>query len=250
MNMNAFSVMRNVIERQKQGKPKGMYSVCSSNPYVIEASLKQAEKDQNVVLIESTSNQVNQFGGYTGMNPFQFRDFVYSLAEKWGLEKDRIILGGDHLGPNPFQIEDSQTAIEKACVMIDQFVSAGFTKIHLDTSMPLGDDPGKNQGIIEPKIVADRCARLCAVSEDAYKKLKAENSQAEPPFYVIGTEVPVPGCATGANHAFDIEMAVRFVVEVAKAFGEGKCFFFDEKEFQRLLSLYGSLEHLKTLGNK
>ncbi|MCP2604836.1 DUF1177 domain-containing protein [Candidatus Aminicenantes bacterium AH-873-B07] len=66
----------------------------------------------------------------------------------------------------------------------------------------------------------------------------------------ITTEIPVPGCATGANHCLDIEMAVRFVIEVAKAFGEGKCSFYNEKEFQRLLSLYGSLEHLKTLGRK
>jgi len=66
----------------------------------------------------------------------------------------------------------------------------------------------------------------------------------------ITTEVPVPGCATGANHTVDIEMAVRFVVEVAKAYGEGKCSFYDEKEFQRLVTLYGSLEHLKTLGKK
>jgi len=66
----------------------------------------------------------------------------------------------------------------------------------------------------------------------------------------ITTEVPVPGCATGANHTVDIEMAVRFVVEVAKAYGEGKCSFYDEKEFQRLVSLYGSLEHLKNLGKK
>jgi len=66
----------------------------------------------------------------------------------------------------------------------------------------------------------------------------------------ITTEVPVPGCATGANHAVDIEMATRFVVEVAKAYGEGKCSFYDSKEFQRLISLYGSLEHFKTLGGK
>jgi len=66
----------------------------------------------------------------------------------------------------------------------------------------------------------------------------------------ITTEVPVPGCATGANHSIDIEMAVRFVVEVAKAFGEKKCSFYDDKEFQRLISLYGSLEHLKTLGKE
>jgi len=66
----------------------------------------------------------------------------------------------------------------------------------------------------------------------------------------ITTEVPVPGCATGANNMIDIEMAVRFVVEVAKAYGEEKCSFYDQKEFQRLISLYGSLEHLKTHGKK
>jgi len=66
----------------------------------------------------------------------------------------------------------------------------------------------------------------------------------------ITTEVPVAGCATGANHCIDIEMAVRFVVEVAKSWGEGRCSFFDQNEFQRLLALYGSMEHLKTLGKR
>ncbi len=66
----------------------------------------------------------------------------------------------------------------------------------------------------------------------------------------ITTEVPVPGCATGANHCVDIELAVRFVVETAKAFGGGKCSFYDDKEFQRLISLYGSLEHFKTTGKE
>ena len=66
----------------------------------------------------------------------------------------------------------------------------------------------------------------------------------------ITTEVPVPGCATGANHCVDIEMAVRFAVEAAKDFGAGKCSFYDKKEFQKLISLYGSLEHLKTPGKK
>jgi hypothetical protein len=61
----------------------------------------------------------------------------------------------------------------------------------------------------------------------------------------ITTETAVPGCATGANHCLDIEMAVRFCLEVAKAFGEGKCSFYDEKEFRLLEKLYGSLEHLK-----
>lgn len=61
----------------------------------------------------------------------------------------------------------------------------------------------------------------------------------------ITTEVPVPGCATGANHFADIEMAARFCIEVAKAFGEKKCSFYDEKEFKRIVSLYGSMKHLQ-----
>jgi hypothetical protein len=64
----------------------------------------------------------------------------------------------------------------------------------------------------------------------------------------ITTEVAVPGSATGANHPFDIEMAVRFSIEVAKAFGEGRCAFYDEQEFKKLVALYGPLEHLKTMG--
>ncbi len=66
----------------------------------------------------------------------------------------------------------------------------------------------------------------------------------------ITTEISVPGCATGANQSIDLEMAVRFVVEVAKSWGEGQCSFHDEQEFQKLLALYGSMEHLKTPGKK
>lgn len=66
----------------------------------------------------------------------------------------------------------------------------------------------------------------------------------------ITTETPVPGCATGASHAVDIEMAARFCLEVAKAFGEGKCRFYDEEEFKLITKLYGSMKHLQTMGRK
>ena len=66
----------------------------------------------------------------------------------------------------------------------------------------------------------------------------------------ITAEIAVAGCATGANQCLDIEMAVRFVVEVAKAWGGGQCSLFNEQEFQRLLSLYGSLDQFKTFGNR
>lgn len=64
----------------------------------------------------------------------------------------------------------------------------------------------------------------------------------------ITTEVPVPGCATGVSHVVDIELASRFCLEVAKAFGEGRCRFYDEEEFKHITRLYGSMEHLRTLG--
>lgn len=66
----------------------------------------------------------------------------------------------------------------------------------------------------------------------------------------ITAETPVPGCATGATHAIDVEGAVRFVIEVAKSFGAGKCSFYDAEEFARLIELYGTMKHLQTLGRK
>ncbi|MGY4706399.1 DUF1177 domain-containing protein [Candidatus Bipolaricaulota sp. J31] len=60
--------------------------------------------------------------------------------------------------------------------------------------------------------------------------------------------IPVPGCATGANQVFTLEMAARFCVEVAVAFTSGRCRFYDPGEFERLVALYGSMRHLQTLG--
>ncbi|HXZ43443.1 MAG TPA: DUF1177 domain-containing protein [archaeon] len=66
----------------------------------------------------------------------------------------------------------------------------------------------------------------------------------------ITADVPVPGCATGASHEVDVELAVRFCVEVAKGFGNGKCAFYDAAEYARILRRYGSMIHLQTLGKK
>jgi hypothetical protein len=58
------------------------------------------------------------------------------------------------------------------------------------------------------------------------------------------------GSATGATQAVDIEVAVRFCIEVAESFGRGECPFYDAKEFERLLTLYGPMTHLQTLGQE
>lgn len=176
--------MKDIIKRHKSGEHVGICSVCSAHPLVIEAALRFDLNTQRQVLIEATSNQVNQFGGYTGMQPTDFRQFVYQIAENVGFAPERIILGGDHLGPNCWQHENAASAMEKSEALIAAYVAAGFSKIHLDASMSCADDLVP----LAPKTVAERAARLCLVAEQT-----ATEHQKSQLTYVIGTEVPVPG---------------------------------------------------------
>ena len=176
--------MKELISKHKNGESIGICSVCSAHPLVIEAALREDLQTSRKVLIEATSNQVNQFGGYTGMLPIDFRDFVLAIAEKIGFPVQRLILGGDHLGPNCWQSENAESAMSKAEVLIAHYVEAGFSKIHLDASMSCADDPIT----LDPFIVAQRAARLCQIAEKV-----ATPQQKASLTYVIGTEVPVPG---------------------------------------------------------
>ncbi|MCS2161106.1 tagatose-bisphosphate aldolase subunit GatZ [Scandinavium sp. H11S7] len=176
--------MKEIIARHKRGEHLGICSVCSAHPLVIEATLRFDLDSDNKVLIEATSNQVNQFGGYTGMKPADFRDFVYEIAKDVGFPPERLILGGDHLGPNCWQNEAAAVAMEKSVELIKAYVTAGFSKIHLDASMSCADDPTP----LDPMIVAERAAILCKAAENT-----ATDEQKRALTYVIGTEVPVPG---------------------------------------------------------
>lgn len=179
-----------VVTEQGQGKSGGIYSVCSANRYAIEAAMFQAKADKSEVLIEATSNQVDQFGGYTGMTPEQFVTYVRDIASAADFPFDRVLLGGDHLGPNSWQEEPAREAMAKARELIQAYISAGFTKIHLDASMRLGDDPGGKHTTPDPAVAAERVADLCSVAEEAYSH---GPSRSTPPLYVIGTDVPTPG---------------------------------------------------------
>jgi hypothetical protein len=61
----------------------------------------------------------------------------------------------------------------------------------------------------------------------------------------ITTETAVAGCATGATHIMDVEAAARFAIEVAKDYTDGKCSFYDEAEYERIVKLYGSMKHFQ-----
>jgi D-tagatose-1,6-bisphosphate aldolase subunit GatZ/KbaZ len=141
-----------------------------------------------LVLVEATSNQVNQDGGYTGMRPPDFRALVRGAAQAAGLGEDRVLLGGDHLGPNPWRERPAEEAMALAEEMVRGYAAAGFTKIHLDCSMACGGDPSPPGDAL----VSERAARLARVAESA--------AEGRPISYVIGTEVPVPGGAAEAIH--------------------------------------------------
>ncbi|MCB0284713.1 MAG: class II D-tagatose-bisphosphate aldolase, non-catalytic subunit, partial [Calditrichaeota bacterium] len=126
--------LQKLIYHHKNNPNIGIYSVCSANPFVIDAAVSFAKKENSYLIIESTSNQVDQYGGYTGMKPKDFQSFVFNSADKLNLPLQKLILGGDHLGPNVWQNEPSSVAMEKAAVQIEAYVKAGYTKIHLDTS--------------------------------------------------------------------------------------------------------------------
>ena len=187
------SLLLDTVERHKSGDAVGIYSVCSAHPLVIEASVLQALYDGGYLLVEATSNQVDQFGGYTGMKPQDFRRLVLELARRHGLPEDRIVLGGDHLGPNRWQERPAEEALAYAGDLVASYVAAGFTKLHLDCSMACADDKSP----LDDSVVARRAATLASRAEQE----ASAGTPADNPVYVVGTEVPVPG---GAHDALEV----------------------------------------------
>jgi len=188
----ALKIFLDLMETNRNSLDKGTYSVCSAHSEVLEACFNQAKEDESILLIESTSNQVNQHGGYTGIKPEDFIGFVTAIAKKVGFPKDMILLGGDHLGPNPWKNLPADEAMDKAKVLVSEYIKAGYRKIHLDTSMFCADDTGDRRKPLSDDIVAQRTSVLCRVAEDTWENYCKGSPR---PVYIIGTEVPVPGGA-------------------------------------------------------
>jgi D-tagatose-1,6-bisphosphate aldolase subunit GatZ/KbaZ len=187
---DSSTILQQGIGRNRDGERVGVYAVCSAHPSVIDGAVQQSIADESVLHVESTSSQVNQFGGYARKTPRQFADFIHSTAEQAGLPAQRVLLGADHLGPFPWRDQPSKQALEKACELARACVLAGYKKIHLDASMPCADD----QAELAETVVAQRAALLCEAAERAFQELPPGSL---PLLYVIGTEVPAPGGASG-----------------------------------------------------
>ncbi len=185
-----------MMEKRRQGIRCGIPSYCSANELVLEIALRRAKELNTPVLIEATANQVNQFGGYTGMMPKDFYQMVLKMANAIDLPENMVILAGDHLGPLTWQKLPEAEAMANSYELVYQYTRAGFTKIHLDTSMKVADDA---EGLLSTEVIARRGATLYKAAMKGYEELKAEKPDAMRPVFVIGSEVPIPGGATEAE---------------------------------------------------
>ncbi|SMY09187.1 class II D-tagatose-bisphosphate aldolase, non-catalytic subunit [Flavimaricola marinus] len=192
-----MTVVEDLINRNRSGEPVGLPCFCTANEHVLRAILAYAKTTGLPTVIEATCNQVNQEGGYTGMTAADFMAWLRGMAEEAGVPMDQLILGGDHLGPNPWRSEPVDVAMQKARELVKSYVQAGFRKIHLDASMACGGEPNPSFAQI-----AERAADLCAVAE-AHAPNPADL------IYIIGTEVPIPGGETEEPAALDVTSVDR-----------------------------------------
>ena len=248
--------LQDIIRRNRASDAVGVYAVCSSHPAVIATAAREAQANNSVLHVESTSSQVNQFGGYTGQNPEQFARFVRAAAADAGLLPNRILLGGDHLGPFPWRREPAAPAMEKAHSLVRDCVMAGYHKIHLDASMACADDPKTGP---DEQVIADRAAELCETAETAFRELAPK---APPLLYVVGTEVPAPGGESQPQQSISVttsahvrssleafqkafekrglnrtwERAIGLVVQPGVEFGDSNVFAYDRRKAKALSS--------------
>ena len=185
-----------------RGHGQAVMSACTANLLALEAVIEYSTSAGVPALIEATANQVNQYGGYTGMTPSDFVAYIERIRNGSGCE---IILGGDHLGPLVWKNLPEKQAMDNAATLVEHFVAAGFGKIHLDTSMRLAGDPPT----LSDAIIASRAAFLCSHAE-------AVADPENPPVYVIGSEVPIPGGAQEAEEGVEVTRPEAFLSTVAE----------------------------------
>ena len=159
---------------------KSLPSFCTSNFEVLNSIMYFCHINKLPCLIECTSNQVNQFGGYTKITPKKFIKKISNIRKKIKFKKNKLFLGGDHLGPLPWKNLKTKIALKNSIKLIDSYLKQDFCKIHIDTSIKCKDEEKINSNII-----FDRTLKI--LKNDKIKK-GIKNR-----FIVIGTEVPLSG---------------------------------------------------------
>jgi D-tagatose-1,6-bisphosphate aldolase subunit GatZ/KbaZ len=261
--MQVSSYLKQIVERKMERHPPGIFSICSANPYVLTASMILTKEHGIPLLIESTCNQVNQYGGYTNLTPAEFVEYVHSRATELDFPHDLLFLGGDHLGPSAWKNEPADSALRKSEEIVRHYVRAGYKKIHLDASMPC-----KGDIVPLPKeIVTEREVLLCKAAVNEVSDLGEDLSNL---VFVLGTEVPSPGGALKEEGLISVSSAheteenilqtrtaffqhnlhdawaqtVAFVVQPGVEFSDTVVHRYDREKAQELSELIAGMEDL------
>jgi D-tagatose-1,6-bisphosphate aldolase subunit GatZ/KbaZ len=165
---------------------KALPSFCTSNTEVIKTILFFCHIKKLPCLIECTSNQVNQHGGYTNKTPKMFIKEILSISKKIKFDSKKLFLGGDHLGPLPWKKKSNTIAIKNSISLINDYLDQKFCKIHIDTSIKC-----KNDNYINSDIIFERTNEILN-NDNIKKKIKDK-------FLVVGTEVPLSGSGDNEN---------------------------------------------------
>jgi D-tagatose-1,6-bisphosphate aldolase subunit GatZ/KbaZ len=142
-----------LVKQHKAGNPLGVYSACSANPFVLKAVMVRAKQYRVPLLIESTINQVNQFGGYMGLMPRDFVAYLHGLAAQNDIPAVQLIIGGDHLGPTLWASEPAESAMQKACAALmipKSLLIQGFQLSELPVCAPSLKKPSPNCPPVPP----------------------------------------------------------------------------------------------------
>ena len=215
---------------------KSYPSLCTSNFDVLKSSMIFAKYNDLPLLVESTSNQVNQFGGYTHLKPIQFYKKLKILAKKIKF-KNNFYIGADHLGPLPWKNLNENKAMKNSIKLFKDVVKSGYNKIHIDTGIKL-----KNDKILSKKKIIHRCERIF----NSISKKKLRNI-----FFVFGTEVPIAGGGTlyaskitslssikdDLKYYSKLQKSFSLVIEPGLGFNNNKVFDLKMKYFKKKKNL-------------
>ena len=181
-------MLKAILTANRRGEHKGVYAVCTVNRFAIQAALQRARRDRWPLLIETTAQQVNPEGGYSGMTPAEFAALIRREAAAAGLPADEILLGGDHVGPQAWAALPAPAAMDRARNLVQDLVAAGFVKLHIDATPPCRNDRCEADGSLPATEVVARSTDLIARAEEV-----ARRNGTAPPLYVVGSDVPLPG---------------------------------------------------------
>ena len=189
------------------------------------------------ILIDASAGAVNLAGGYAGMTPSGFRNFLDIVAAGEGVDPARIVLGGSRLGPALWRDEPASIAMGRTVQLVEACVEGGYDKLHVDTSIPCVDDGTLS---IEARIA--RATILCQAAERA--------AAGRPLLYTISITNAAPaGTTTPADvhrlfelterafTAASIRPALERIVSVAVDFGG----FSTSPDFPGLAALAGTI---------